>query len=195
MDHFLDELKKRDAALDAEEVRLAAELALVRAERERLKIAADVYHSFTKEAPIQAGARRPSQAEAIEALLRKRGGFGRMPDIYTALLNEGLLNAKNKRSAYNQVYAVLHQRDDRFREVGGGVWALVGTPPPSNGLEAHGILRVSGSAELGRPLPVAQAEPTSAELSDLLEQEPTREADDPDGDPGWRRVPDPRIAD
>ncbi len=150
MDPFLESLKRRSLELGGTRERLLAELELIETEIERLSTAADVYRSYQKR-PGPASAGKPTLPEAIEAFLRERGGFGRIPDIYSALLREGQLNAKNKRSAYNQVYGTLHRHTDRFRQMGGGLWALISSEPPANGdgsLAANGVLRANGSAEL-----------------------------------------------
>lgn len=194
MDPFLEDLKRRTLALTTEQDRLAAELEFIEKEIDRLGVAADVYRAFQK-GPDDVSEKKPSLVEAIERVLRQRGGFGRIPDLYTILLNERLMNAKNKRSAYNQVYAALHQREDKFREVGSGLWALVDTAQSErvhadirsdNVFAAHGKARVTGSAELGAPN--GHPESSNEELTDLLDPEPTRETDNPDGDPGWTRV-------
>jgi hypothetical protein len=177
MDPFLEDLKARTIQLGHQRDRLLAELGLVEAELDRLSTAADVYRAF-KRSPADPAAKKPTLVEAIERVLRDRGGFARIPDLYATLIEEGLMKAKNKRSAYNQVYAALHQREDRFREVSGGVWALIDAAQvdrvnaetrSSNGLEAHGVLRAHGSADLGHAEPDDSARREARPMERLIQ--------------------------
>jgi hypothetical protein len=162
VDPFLDDLTHRGQVLIEERDRLVQQLDLINRELGRLSVAAEVYRAYRDTPLTPKASMKKTLSEAIEAFLADKGGFARIPDIYTALLTEGFLNAKNKRSAYNQVYGALQRHAEKFRHVGGGTWALIEMAQeedrsaeghPDNGLEADGVLKIEASANLSRPEP------------------------------------------
>jgi hypothetical protein len=129
---FQERVRRRTEALRAEIESLVDQTRLLEAELTRLKAAEEVYTSMMQEAEqpeAEPSAASPdlTLADAIGSWMTDHGGFGRVAAIYKDLWKAGRLRAKNPKSAYTQVYSALKRHDGRFREIGGGMWALVGT--------------------------------------------------------------------